>query len=76
MSEANDLPKIDQTGIPSRICLSCGGEWFQIYAMFDDEYEIAAYFIDNAECATCGAAVTVPTPIDHPNFEVELDDDL
>ena len=62
-----DNPQIDQTGIPSAECINCGSTWFRIYATFDpDDYEIAAYLIDNAQCANCDAQVTVPTPIDLP----------
>lgn len=63
-----DNPQIDQTGIPSAECINCGSSWFRIYATFDpDDYEVAAYLIDNAQCAICDAEVTVPTPIDLPN---------
>lgn len=64
-----DSPQIDQTGIPSAECINCGGTWFRIYATFDpDNYEVAAYLIDNAQCANCDAQVTVPTPIDLPEI--------
>lgn len=42
--------------------------FFKIVAQFDPfDYDIGMYFTD-AECAKCGALVTAPTPIDHPDF--------
>jgi hypothetical protein len=36
--------------------------------MFEDG-EISLWFVD-AECALCGALVTVPTPVDEPYAQV------
>lgn len=59
----------DQRGIPSHACL-CGCDVFLIRARFDD-YDIAMWFTD-ANCAACGAPVTAPTPVDHPDYERSL----
>lgn len=50
-------------GIPTSACPVCGNNWFQMAVAFDDEYTIEAYVLE-AECDTCGALVTAPTPQD------------
>lgn len=57
-------PLIDTRGIASHECLNCGGDTFKILAKFED-YEIA-WYTTSAYCASCGAACTVPTPLDDP----------
>ena len=52
---------IDLRGTPIDVCV-CGSLIFKITCMFEDK-EISLYFTD-AECALCGALVTVPTPVD------------
>lgn len=52
---------IDLRGTPIDVCV-CGSLIFKVTCMFEDK-EISLYFTD-AECALCGALVTVPTPID------------
>jgi hypothetical protein len=46
---------------PIHVC-SCGSRLFKVGCMFE-EGEISMWFVD-AECALCGALVTVPTPVD------------
>lgn len=48
-------------GIPTHVC-PCGSRLFKVGCMFE-ENEISLWFTD-AECALCGAQVTVPTPAD------------
>lgn len=48
-------------GIPTHVC-PCGSRLFKVGCMFEDN-EISLWFTD-AECALCGAQVTVPTPMD------------
>ena len=55
---------IDTRGIPSHECLNCGSDTFKILAKFED-YEIARN-TTSGYCASCGAAVTVPTLLDDP----------
>lgn len=55
---------IDTRGIPSHACLNCGGELFKVLATFED-YDIATWSTDGY-CVACGAAVTVPCPVDNP----------
>ena len=52
---------IDLRGTPIDVCV-CGSLIFKVTCMFEDK-EISLYFTD-AECALCGALVTVPTPVD------------
>lgn len=59
---------MDARGIPTCLCPSCGNDIIRILAKFDPkDYEIGMYFLDG-ECSKCSTLVTVPTPIDHPNF--------
>lgn len=58
------FPAIDQRGVPSHVCLSCGGNVLVVRAVFED-YAVAAWFLD-AECACCGAPMTAPCPADDP----------
>ena len=54
----------DFRGIPTSLCPACDQGWFTVTVAFDDEdYSIEAYSLD-AECYSCGALITVPTPED------------
>ena len=53
--------KADYRGIPTHAC-PCGSMTFYVIAVFDN-FEISLYALD-AECYSCGALVTVPTPLD------------
>ena len=53
--------KTDYRGIPTHAC-PCGSMTFYVIAVFED-FEISLYALD-AECYSCGALVTVPTPLD------------
>lgn len=53
----------DFRGIPTAACPVCGHGWFQMAVSFDENYEVKAYMLD-AQCDTCGALLTAPTPID------------
>lgn len=53
---------IDQRGIPTHECLSCGCDTFRIIAKFED-YEIAWWAL-NGYCYMCDSPVTVPCPAD------------
>ena len=52
---------IDLRGTPIDVCI-CGSLIFKVTCMFEEK-EISLYFTD-AECALCGALVTVPTLAD------------
>ena len=52
---------IDLRGTPIDVCV-CGSLIFKVVCMFEQN-EISLYFTD-AECALCGALVTVPTLAD------------
>lgn len=52
---------IDLRGTPIEVCV-CGSLIFKVVCMFEDK-TVSLYFTD-AECALCGALVTVPTPVD------------
>lgn len=54
---------IDTRGIPSRVCLTCGGEVFKVLVQFDDD-GVVAWHTTNGYCAECRSPVTVPTPLD------------
>jgi len=56
----------DFRGIPTPVCPACGGNLITITASFDpDTYELDMYLLDNAQCATCQALLTAPTPADY-----------
>lgn len=58
---------IDIRGIPTTQCPICKCKIFNIKAQFDPvDYEIGLYLLDGS-CSNCGALITVPTPLDHPN---------
>ena len=52
---------IDLRGTPIEVCV-CGSLIFKVLCMFQEK-SVSLYFTD-AECAICGALVTVPTPVD------------
>jgi hypothetical protein len=58
---------LDLRGTPTHACL-CGSLLFSVKCMFEDG-EISLWFTD-AECALCGALVTVPTPVDENYAEI------
>jgi hypothetical protein len=47
---------------PVRVC-PCGSEWWNVQAMFDDDFEIGIYGT-TARCVLCDSLATVVTPID------------
>jgi hypothetical protein len=55
---------IDQRGIPTHACLSCGCNVFLIHATFE-EYDIAGWYLDGT-CSCCGSPLTAPCPVDDP----------
>lgn len=54
---------LDARGIPTRVCLNCGGDLFTVQVSFDEDYEITGYLL-NCECAYCQTKLTAPTPLD------------
>jgi C4-type Zn-finger protein len=60
------LENIDFRGIPTHECPICESRLFKIVASFD-EYNIALWLTEG-ECANCGLKLTVPTPVDDPNY--------
>jgi hypothetical protein len=65
------LENIDFRGIPTHECPVCQSRLFKIVAAFD-EYNIAMWLTD-AHCAECGAKVTVPCPVDDPDYQPGVD---
>lgn len=58
---------LDLRGTPTHACV-CGSMLFLVKCMFEEK-EISLWFTD-AECALCGALVTVPTPADEDYAQV------
>lgn len=58
---------VDCRGIPTRCCPMCGHTFFRALVRFDEDYTIGFYVLDG-ECDDCGALVTLPTEIDHPDY--------
>ena len=61
LRKKQDSRSLDLRGTPTHACV-CGSALFLVRCMFEDK-EISLWFTD-AECALCGALVTVPTPVD------------
>ena len=57
---------IDTRGIPTHECLNCGSTQFKILASFEN-YELVWYTLQGY-CYGCGAPVTVPCPVDDPEY--------
>jgi len=57
---------------PVQECL-CGGDMFHIVGSFDSDGEIGMYILDGI-CWSCGAIVTLPTPM-KPNAFVTTEED-
>ena len=66
------LDGIDFRGIPTHECPVCGSHTFLIAAGFL-EYTIA-WWGTNAKCYECKTEVTVPTPVDSPEYKAMNED--
>lgn len=66
------LNDIDFRGIPTHECPVCQCALFKIYASFAD-YDIALWGVEG-ECAECGTKVTVPCPVDSPEYKAMNED--
>jgi len=60
-------PRINQRGVPTHECFNCGGRLFTIQASFEN-YDISGWLLD-AECAYCHSPLTVPCPVDNPEYD-------
>lgn len=62
------IESLNTSGMPSRVCLSCGGDTFSTHVKFDDNGHIAWYLTRQPEfvlCVMCGSQVCLPTAIDN-----------
>ena len=64
------LKDINFRGIPTHECPVCESRLFKVFVAFEN-YNVAMWLVD-AECAECGALVTVPCPVDDPTGEALL----
>lgn len=62
-SNAKKTESDNYRGLPVRSCPACGCDTFKIVVGFDDDNDIS-WYSTGGYCYGCGAAVTVPTPID------------
>jgi hypothetical protein len=60
-------PLQEMRGIPTPVCPFCDSNIFLVKAIFDEDYSLSLYMLD-CECAECGALLTAPTPLDHPDY--------
>jgi hypothetical protein len=62
---------VNLRGIPTPVCPCCGSSLLRVTVQFDpDTYEVEMYLLDDAECVDCKCLITAPTPLDHPDYEV------
>lgn len=67
----SESPSADYRGVPTYVC-PCGYDLFVIAAKFD-ETQLPAFYLLDGVCASCGALVTVPCPVDGPDL-LEVND--
>lgn len=72
---AVDNQRPEMRGIPTPECPFCGSNVLVVKAVFDEDYELSLYLLD-CECAECGALLTAPTPLDHPDYTNQEDESL
>lgn len=56
-------PRADYRGVPTVAC-PCGCDFFIVCTRFDEETRLPGFYLLDARCASCGAWLTPPTPID------------
>ncbi len=56
-------PRLSTRGIPSRVCVACGGDTFKVLVRLDEDNKIGWWTL-SGYCARpdCGTAVTLPCP--------------
>ena len=62
------IERLDTSWMPSRVCLSCGGDTFSTHVKFDENGRIVWYLTKHPEfvvCVMCGSQVCIPTEIDN-----------
>jgi len=68
----SDMAGIDFRGIPTHECPVCQSRTFKVMVVFEN-YDIAMWGTE-AECYECGTRVTVPCPVDSPEYKVMNED--
>lgn len=66
----SEPPTADYRGIPTLEC-PCGCEWLIMCAQIDPETRLPGFILLDALCASCGALVTLPTPVDDDMYLVD-----
>ena len=62
------IESLNTSTMPSRVCLSCGGDTFSTPVRFDEYGRIVWYLTKHPEfvvCVMCGSQVCIPTEIDN-----------
>ena len=65
--EPSRKPMIDTRGIPSAVCLNCGGDTFKVLVRLDETNRIGWYTF-SGYCIGCDAPVTIPEPDPEENL--------
>jgi hypothetical protein len=58
---------LDVRGLPTTECPSCDSNLITAQISFDDDYNVQGYLL-NGKCAFCDTLVTLPTPLDHVEY--------
>jgi len=59
----NEMGEADYRGQPTFMC-ACGCECIIMCTVFDTDERLPGFYLTDGLCASCGALVTLPTPVD------------
>lgn len=64
-------PTADYRGLPTLHC-PCGSDFLLMCTTFDPDTRLPGFYLTDGRCASCGAWITLPTPIDGDVDDCEL----
>lgn len=66
-----DPIRADYRGIPTHEC-PCGSNWILMCAVFDPDTKLPGFYMLDGMCASCGALLTIATPVDEWSIDAEF----